>query len=49
MTAGAKVAKILADDDDQTMCELLERTLRRDGLEVEWRTSGLDALELSNT
>src|ERR1700744_3105803 len=27
------------------MCEQLERHLRRDGHEVEWRTSGLDALD----
>jgi DNA-binding NtrC family response regulator len=44
VTAAAK-GQVLVVDDDQTMCESLERSLRRDGLEVEWRTSGLDALE----
>jgi DNA-binding NtrC family response regulator len=38
--------RILVVDDDQSMCEMLELMLRRDALEVEWRTSGLDALEL---
>ena len=38
--------RVLVVDDDQSVCELLEVTLRRQGLEVEWRTSGLDALEL---
>ncbi|MEO7329741.1 MAG: sigma-54 dependent transcriptional regulator [Minicystis sp.] len=37
---------VLVVDDDQTTCELLEMLLRRDGLEVVWRTSPLDALEL---
>jgi two-component system response regulator HydG len=38
--------RVLVVDDDQSACELLEVTLRRQGLEVEWRTSGLDALEI---
>jgi DNA-binding NtrC family response regulator len=38
--------RVLVVDDDQSMCEMLELMLRRDALEVEWRTSGLDALEL---
>ena len=38
--------RVLVVDDDQSMCELLDIMLRRDGLEVEYRTSGLDALEL---
>jgi DNA-binding NtrC family response regulator len=37
---------VLAIDDDQSICELVEVLLRRDGLQVEWRTSGLDAVEL---
>ncbi len=37
---------VLVVDDDQSACELLEIMLRREGLTVEWRTSGLDALEL---
>ncbi|MEO7329647.1 MAG: response regulator, partial [Minicystis sp.] len=37
---------VLVVDDDQATCELLEMLLRRDGLEVVWRTSPLDALEL---
>ncbi|HEX7601038.1 MAG TPA: response regulator, partial [Polyangiaceae bacterium] len=38
--------RVLVVDDDQSTCELLELMLRRAGLEAEWRTSGLDALEL---
>jgi two-component system response regulator HydG len=37
---------VLLVDDDQSTCELLEMLLRRDGFEVVWRTSGLDALDL---
>src|SRR3954468_24650329 len=39
-------SRVLIVDDEQSTCELLELTLRRDGLTVEYRTSGLDALEL---
>ncbi len=39
-------ARALVVDDDQSTCELLEILLRRAGLEVEWRTSALDAVEL---
>ncbi|APR85465.1 Response regulator of zinc sigma-54-dependent two-component system [Minicystis rosea] len=45
MSAAVK-GRALVVDDDQSTCELLELNLRRDGLEVEWRTSALDALEL---
>ena len=38
--------RALVIDDDQSTCELLEVMLQRQGLEVEWRTSALDALEL---
>jgi len=38
--------RLLLVDDDQSTCELLEIMLRREGLAVEWRTSGHDALEL---
>ena len=38
--------RLLLVDDDQSTCELLEIMLRREGLEVEWRTSGHDAVEL---
>ena len=38
--------RALVIDDDQSTCELLEIMLRRQGLDVTWRTSGLDALEL---
>ncbi len=38
--------RVLVVDDDQSMCEMLELMLRRDSIEVEWRTSGLDALGL---
>jgi DNA-binding NtrC family response regulator len=38
--------RVLVVDDDQSICELLEVMLRRDHLEVEWRTSAMDALEL---
>jgi two-component system response regulator HydG len=41
-----KTGRVLVVDDDQTTCELLEVLLRRDGLEVAWRTSALDALDL---
>jgi DNA-binding NtrC family response regulator len=37
---------VLVVDDDQATCEMLEIGLRRDGHEVEWRTSAHDALEL---
>jgi two-component system response regulator HydG len=39
-------SRVLVVDDDQSTCELLEIMLRRDGLAVEYSTSGLDALEL---
>ncbi len=38
--------RVLLIDDDQATCEMLEITLRRAGLAVEWRTSAHDALEL---
>src|SRR5262245_17664234 len=38
--------RVLVVDDDQAICELLEITLRRQGFEVEWRTSEHDAFEL---
>src|SRR5262245_59587029 len=38
--------RALVVDDDQTACELLEIMLVREGLEVAWRTSADDALEL---
>ena len=38
--------RVLVVDDEQTTCEMLEMMLRRNGLEVEWRTSGFDALDL---
>jgi DNA-binding NtrC family response regulator len=41
------IGRVLVVDDDQSVCELLEVMLRRRGLTVEWRTSGLDALELA--
>jgi two-component system response regulator HydG len=37
---------VLVVDDEQATCEMLEMMLRRNGLGVEWRTSGLDALDL---
>jgi two-component system response regulator HydG len=40
------IGRVLIVDDDQSVCELLEVMLRRHGLEVESRTSGLDAIEL---
>jgi DNA-binding NtrC family response regulator len=43
--SAAKGCALIVDDDAST-CELLEVMLRREGLEVVWRTSGLDALEL---
>jgi DNA-binding NtrC family response regulator len=45
MTITAK-GRVLVVDDDEAMCEVLARTLRRDGLDVEWCLSGLDALEV---
>ncbi len=45
MTMGAK-GRVLIVDDDESMCELLSRTLRRDGHEAEWRLSGVEALEV---
>jgi two-component system response regulator HydG len=41
--------RALVVDDDQSFCELLEVMLRRQGLEVEWRTSGVEALEVVAT
>ncbi len=38
--------RVLIVDDDQSMCEAMELTLGRRDLEVTWRTSGHDALEL---
>jgi two-component system response regulator HydG len=37
---------VLVVDDDPSMCELLGLMFRQHGLDVEFRTSGLDALEL---
>jgi two-component system response regulator HydG len=37
---------ILVVDDDQSMCEMLRDGLKQKGYEVEWRTSGAEALEL---
>src|ERR1700734_3021935 len=34
--------RVLVLDDEQSTCELLEVMLRRQGLEVEWRTSAHD-------
>ena len=39
---------ILVVDDDESMCEFVESTLRRRDLDVVWRTSAQDALELVN-
>ena len=33
--------RVLVVDDDPLVCELLDVMLRRQGLEVEWRTSSL--------
>ena len=38
--------RILIVDDDQTACEMLELMLKREGVDVTWRTSPLDALDL---
>jgi two-component system response regulator HydG len=38
--------RILVVDDDQSMCEFVELTLRRQMFDVVWRTSAQDALEL---
>ena len=40
------VGRVLVVDDDQTLCEAMETTLRRRGLEIMWRTSAHDAFEL---
>src|SRR5688572_29997302 len=37
---------ILVVDDDEYMCEFVETTLRRRDLDVVWRTSAQEALEL---
>jgi DNA-binding NtrC family response regulator len=37
--------RVLVVDDDLSTCELLAVMLRREGLEVEWRTSAEGALE----
>lgn len=42
----AVLGRVLLVDDDQTMCEAMELTLGRRGLEITWRTSALDAIEL---
>jgi DNA-binding NtrC family response regulator len=38
--------RVLIVDDDQSMCEAMELTLGRRDLEITWRTSGHDAIEL---
>ena len=38
--------RALVVDDDQSTCELLAILLRREGLEVEWQSSGIDAIEM---
>jgi uncharacterized protein YbjT (DUF2867 family)/FixJ family two-component response regulator len=42
----AAPGRVLIVDDDQTMCEAMELTLVRRDLEITWRTSAHDALEL---
>jgi two-component system response regulator HydG len=42
----AQKGTVLVVDDDQSVCELLEVMLKKEGLDVVWRTSALDALEL---
>lgn len=42
-------ASVLVIDDDQDMCELIQDALVRKGLDVQWRTSGADGLELVGT
>ena len=38
--------KVLVVDDDQSMCELLESSLGRQGFDVTWTSSARDALDL---
>ena len=38
--------RILIVDDQQSMCEMLVDTLSPIGLEVQWRTQAVDALQL---
>jgi DNA-binding NtrC family response regulator len=42
----SNAGRVLVVDDEQSTCELLEVMLRRQGHEVEWRTSAHDAIEL---
>jgi two-component system response regulator HydG len=41
--------RILAVDDDRSMCEVLETGLREHGFEVRWTTSASEALDLLST
>ena len=43
---GNLTGRVLVVDDDESLCELFELVLARDGFEVVWRTSALAALEL---
>jgi two-component system response regulator HydG len=46
-TAGnAPPGRVLIIDDDEMLCEVMELTLARRGLEITWRTSAQDALDL---
>jgi two-component system, NtrC family, response regulator HydG len=45
-TTPPSVGRFLVVDDEQSTCELLEVMLRRQGVEVEWRTSAYDAIDL---
>jgi DNA-binding NtrC family response regulator len=38
--------RVLVIDDDEGMCELIQDSLVRQGYEVEWRSSGVEGLEL---
>ena len=42
----AAAGRVLIVDDDQSMCEMMELTLRRRDLEITWKTSAHDAFEL---
>ena len=45
-TAPPSNGRVLVVDDEQSTCELLEVMLRRQGVDVTWRTSPHDALDL---
>jgi len=45
MACNKKMARIIIIDDDEVCCSVLARLLAREGKEVEWFTTGKEALD----